>query len=423
MNATEHSYPLPKETLPTLSLAYHLDDLFQVREFFHLHGVQTKNTRIDRYVQYLQNECNGDSCDPSRIFKNSPTDFFYQPIDWFLYVLREIHELVWIHKGMKSRPPNGLEEKLRAIVAGRDFAALDADSRSRDTQFELRIASYFCQMGCDVDVSQRTDITVSFDEFDLYIECKRIGSATQLEKRLSLARKQLREKLTQRTARRMAMGCIAADVTKVAFTQNGITIGVTGDHSRDMIFQKLKKIRTDIDKPSLFRDCQWLLVYWLQIHIPALVLNPQTPITRFSSIHIEKPGVACKEKRALKRFHEIFEGATNTKDERVTPSQRLRIRTRLEVPAGTTFRICDDVITKYLADGATGNQAESEVVGELTLNGVKYEFLLFELKSLPAKYLKVWRVRYSYDTPEAHLHLLLELYMRRFPYEGMPPPY
>jgi hypothetical protein len=101
-----------------------------------------------------------------------------------LYVLREAHELMRILRGLKVHVPSGIDEKLRVIVGGRDFAALDSDSNSRNTLFELRISSYFCQSGCDVDLSTDTDIIALSDDQAFYLECKRVGNDNQLAKRL-----------------------------------------------------------------------------------------------------------------------------------------------------------------------------------------------------------------------------------------------
>ena len=125
------------------------------------------------------------------MFKNSTDGPFKSSNDWYLYTLREVHELMWILKGLKKHIPKGIDEKLGIIVSGRDFAALDSNSLSRNTQFELRIASYFCQAGCYVDLSGKTDIVAFNKKHAFYTECKRVGSSQQLEGRLSYAKEQL----------------------------------------------------------------------------------------------------------------------------------------------------------------------------------------------------------------------------------------
>jgi hypothetical protein len=71
MVADGKAYQLPDETLPGLDLSHHLDDLVQMRDFLASRGIPTQNTRIDRYIAYLQHACNYGPNDASKIFKNS----------------------------------------------------------------------------------------------------------------------------------------------------------------------------------------------------------------------------------------------------------------------------------------------------------------------------------------------------------------
>lgn len=208
------SYPIPNETMPGMDLAQHLADLLEIRNFIQGRGIETRNTRIERYIEYLRLVIAQDPINPVMVFKNSTEGPFESPADWRLYVLREVHELMWILKGLKVLLPLGIDEKLKIIVGGSDFAALDGDSLSRNTQFELRIASYFCQAGCEVDLSTETDIIALTDEQAFFLECKRVGNQNQLAKRLSEARKQLQARMPEKVGKRIAFGSIAVDVTR-----------------------------------------------------------------------------------------------------------------------------------------------------------------------------------------------------------------
>ena len=150
MNNNEtKAYEIPTKSLPALEINEHLKDLQEIMDFFESRGISTKNTRISRYTDYLIELSHSESINEFLIFKNSTDGPFESNADWYLYTLREIHELMWILKGLKKHIPKGINEKLELIVSGRDFAALDLNSLSRNTQFELRIASYFCQAGCN----------------------------------------------------------------------------------------------------------------------------------------------------------------------------------------------------------------------------------------------------------------------------------
>ena len=225
MTDDTRSYAVPTETISSLDLSHHLHDLMEIRTFLESRGIETRNTRIERYGKYLELSLSdgAESVDTEKIFKNAAGKPFRSPVDWHLYILREVHELMWILKGLKAHVPVGADEKLRLIAGGRDFAALDVDSQSRNTQFELRIASYFCQSGCEVDVSTDTDVIALTDRHLFFLECKRIGSKNKLRTRLSEARGQLARRMPRKGLKQRPLGCIAIDVTRVAFTHNGLT--------------------------------------------------------------------------------------------------------------------------------------------------------------------------------------------------------
>ncbi len=319
MQEESKSYLLPTETIRGLHLSNHIDDLIEVQDFIERRAITTKNTRIERYIQYLKQVVAEKTIDPASIFKNSAEGPFKSPVDWKLYVLREAHELMWILKGIKICAPKGLDDKLKTIVGGRDFAALDGNSHSRNAQFELRIASYFCQTGCDVDLSGETDIIAVSDRITFFLECKRVGSRKQLEKRLSDAKRQLRKRVPKKYAKHAVFSCIVADVTKVAFSHNGLTWATCNEHSKDVIQDKLFAIVKDLKKFPFFQKCDSLFNYWFQIHIPSLVLHPPTETTRFSSYHFFKNSRGRKERRALKNFMSIFEAASDG-DPKTDPS-------------------------------------------------------------------------------------------------------
>lgn len=316
-NKTLHE--IPTQSLPVMDISVHINDLQEILSFFKSRGISTKNTRLVRYLDYFETKQNSTVFDGSRVFKNSIEKQFKSSIDWHLYTLREVHELMWILKGLKKHIPKGVDEKLELITSGRDFAALDMNSLSRNTQFELRIASYFCQTGCFVDLSTKTDIIALNKKYAFYTECKRIGSAKQVKSKLSYANNQLNEGMPRRAFRRVATGNIAVDVTKVAFQHNGLTFGITNEHSIDVIQKKLIEITNSIKSVELFGKNKRLIQLWLQIHISSLIMHPPTPATRFSSYFIFRGNVDRKEKKIIKAFKKMFEGCS-TDDERASPS-------------------------------------------------------------------------------------------------------
>lgn len=416
MHNETKSYQLPIETIPALELSHHLEDLIAFQNFLADRKIQTTNTRIERYIEYLRRAIGEGVIDAATIFKNSTEGPFQHSTDWMLYVLREIHELMWILKGVKAQAPSGVDDKLRVIVGGSDFAALDTDSKSRNTQFELRIASYFCQAGCEVDLSTETDVIALSDDEAFYLECKRVGSANQLAKRLSEAKKQLSRRIPRKNGKRVTYGCVAADVTKCAFVHNGLTFAVTNEHSRDVIQEKLIGIVNVLHGLPLFRDCCNLFSYWFQIHIPSLILQPPMTVTRFSSYHIFRDGMNRKDRRATRAFCEIFESASQG-DNRETPPKPLTPRTTFTFPKGTTFSLDEGLLLEFLEKGEVKRREINEEVATLTINDKTHNFLFFDFSMALGGVTEEMRKAMATDPGRARFELVVRMYTQRFPYE------
>jgi len=415
MNNTK-SYEIPSQTLPGLDISIHISDLKEIIAFFEKRGIPTQNTRLYRYLEYLKQRSHSESLDESTIFKNSVDGPFEHSGDWYLYTLREVHELMWILKGLKTYVPKGVDEKLKLIVSGRDFAALDSNSISRDTQFELRIASYYCQAGFIVDLSKKTDIIALNSKYAFYTECKRIGSPKQLTNRLSEARKQLNQQMPRRIFGKIVTGCIAADVTKIAFAHNGLTFGMTNEHSRDEVQEKLIKIAKTTNDSELFAKGNKLNQLWLQIHIPSQIVYPPTSVTRFSSYFIFNNNLDRKGMKAVKIFQRMFENCSRD-DERGEAPQKLKRRQGITVPKGSTFYIDEYLQNQYLSTGDLPDKKPNDVIAELEINGKKEEFSFMEFQMLAANINDQQRKAMAEDTTETKLHLVLKLYLQRYPYE------
>lgn len=420
MTDNTRSYTLPTQIIPGLERSHHLQDLVEIRGFLESRGVATANTRIERYCSYLERVLSdgATALDGKKIFKNSADGRFRIPADWYLYVLREVHELMWILKGLKAQVPLGVDAKLRAIVGGRDFAALDLDSQSRNTQFELRIASYFCQGGCEVDVSTDTDVVALTDQYAFFVECKRISSKSKLGSRLSEARRQLAHRMPRKDGKRLVLGCVAVDVTKIAFAHNGLTFGVTPEHSRDVIREKLVEIGAQADRFLSFDSCQKLLCYWLQIHIPTVNLQPLPNrfATRFSSYHIPRSFFSRKEAKVLAAFYDMFESVSQH-DIPASSAQPLTLRDSVSFPAGTILSFDSPGVLKLLEQTDVSEDEQAAVIGTVILDGTEHRFTFFDLSLLPRAHIEEWKREMSVDPIKAFLPLLAALYLYRYPYE------
>lgn len=410
------TYPLPQYSLPGLDLKHQLEDLLELRRFLESRGIQTHNTRIARYIEYLDHSIHGKLIPPSGIFKNIKDSRFRSDLDWFLYVLRETHELNWIWKGLKINVPTGIDKKMQKIVSGTDFAAIDSNTEARNTQFELRIASYFCQSGCTVDLSTDTDVIATCKQFTFYVECKRIAAGGNLERNLVQAKRQLLRHIPAMTDKSGIYGIIAADVTRVAFIQNGLTMGITADNTRDIIQNKLMGISDSIDSSALFDGFQRLIQCWLQIHIPAYIMHPPAAISRFSSVFLINTSLDRKACKASVALHNLREYACRD-DPRTKPPVKLTPRTETRIPDGTTFHF-NESLFKFIIEGSGDLSSISgdEVIAGATMNGVTHDFTTFDFLMLTPGMLADALRTYKKDPVLARLEIIIQMYAQRYPY-------
>jgi hypothetical protein len=415
--SNQKTYKLPVNSIPSMDYSHHLDDMLEFQSYLNHKGIKTKNTRIERYISYLDIlSKNSKVLDAARIFKNSSQIQMHNRSDWVLYVLREVHELAWILKGLKITEPKGIDEKLKVVVNGSDFAALDTDSHSRNIQFELRIASYFCQSKCEVDLTKGTDVIALSEKFAYFVECKRIASEAQLSKRLQEAKQQLKARMPKKYMGRKSIGCIAGDVTKVAFPHNGLTWGLTNEHCRDILQEKLKEISYKV-RPESFFEFKSVSFYWLQIHIAALIQYPITPMTRFSSYQIQKDPTNSKERTTRKAFNDIFESASLSKDPREIAPSKLIKRKELIVPAGSIFKLEREKVLKFSQEISETDITSNPYIGELTINDNKNEFYLYDISLLSNDHINAWKTSRNKSLEKADLELLIKMYLNRYPYE------
>jgi hypothetical protein len=387
------------------------------------HDVVTRNTRIDRYRRYLeQPPSKGWELDRG-VFIDPPNSPIQHSLDRLLYVLREVHELTWIGESLRDADTRGLADKLRIVVRGADFAALDRNTESRNTQFELRIASYLGRAGYRLDFETLTDIVATRGLTTYYVECKRIASAAQLARRIKEALNQIEERKPKSGFVHGRHGVVAADVTRVAFTRNGLTWGVTPDHSRDVIQEKLQDIATEVEKDGPYLVGRPVVGLWLQIHIPSLVLQPPMPTTRFSSVFLSNPKLESAARFAEWRFvaHTFAAGVSEPGDEAPRP---LQPRSSIQIPKGTRFRFDEELLEALVATGELPERADDHVVLSVRSPGAEDEafedYSYFELKLAFGSVSAEERRQFTHSLDGTRL-LLGPLILQRNRYGELPP--
>jgi hypothetical protein len=377
-------------------------------------GVATRHTRIPRYLHYLEELEAGRFESHSVIFSDPATHPFRHPVDRMLYVLREVHELQWIYHGLKGAACTGLASRLLKVVGGADFAVYDKNTLSRDTQFELRVAAYFGRGGYSVDLSTETDVIAADRSGAYHVECKRLGSAKQVARRLREADRQLSLRLPPDTSLPPTFGLVALDVTRLALTKNGLTLGATADHVRDILHEKIKTAADAIARYPFFHDGRVLGVF-LQIHIPTLLLNPPQVETRFTPGLVDNPGLDVVGRQALERFRTLLPFGTDPKMSHGPPRAR-ELRRAVQFDPSIRFAWDDEVLAHILATGSLPAGDEATVVCTFIEGERETDYLHGELAWALAQISNQRMDALRADKPALVGELVTQLYLHRHRY-------
>ena len=339
------AYKIPEEEVISNSQCG-IEKLIQFREFLISLGINAQHSRIAKYIEFLEAINKDSNFDPTKIFTEAHDDRFHSLQDWFVYTLREASELFWIYRALNIRMPKGVEEKLKLINSGRDFTAFDTNSTSRDTQFELRIASYFCNKELVIDVSTETDIVIEFEKFFLYIECKRIHSEKKLMRKIYEANDQLKLRMPRKRENKPCYGIIAIDVTALAFPHQGLVFGVTTEHNRKIIQEKIIEVTRNINSDNVMAQNPRLMAIWENIHIPATRMQPPGFETRFSYYMVLKNFENRKEILHFLKIKQTIEESAN-EDMKENTVRKLTIRKKLSLPKGITFEYDNSLLQQF----------------------------------------------------------------------------
>lgn len=124
----------------------------------------------------------------------------------------EVAQFRTIYRQFKDASNPVIAKKLALIAKGNvSYTEEQKDARSRDTAFELFLAASFQEAGLRIslgnDTTELEDFRVMFDDFDLYVECKRPQFDATVRTCTDVAFKQLELRL--RGAQRQAFGAVA----------------------------------------------------------------------------------------------------------------------------------------------------------------------------------------------------------------------
>jgi hypothetical protein len=291
--------PMPEE----LTSAERLERLASFRELLEQRGLRVAPTRVGQYLKALSRFATLAQV-PDTIETRAGLN--HDEFDQYLFVLREVDELLWVFKGLQVREPAGALDKIEKALGGQMLSREDLNSTARNYLFELRIASYFLQAGLEVDMSDDADVMVRLDTAAVHIECKRPESRAKVLTRAKEALRQLQRRFEQDGDAR-SLGLVAIDVGRILHPGQGLSFGVTAESMRDGLRAQLLKFDDEYQLAKVFRGEKRVLSVWLQLLTPVLHMTEGQPATRFSSLHLPLVPEFGERARVFEKLRSAFE--------------------------------------------------------------------------------------------------------------------
>ncbi|MFZ5697254.1 MAG: hypothetical protein ACOY9J_00760 [Pseudomonadota bacterium] len=180
-------------------------------------GIRYSTTRVGKYQRILRHLA---SCQSSGALGEFYSSY---PFEVWVNAALEAAEIVRIHDGLSGDKNLGLVEKIREAIRGHELYVLDNSDRSgRDFSLELVTAAKFASAGYRVDLTGDADVSVMFGAHPLYVECKRIKSPAQINKRLKEGVKQLHRRYVACDIPRSARGILVVSISRLVNADMGL---------------------------------------------------------------------------------------------------------------------------------------------------------------------------------------------------------
>jgi hypothetical protein len=136
---------------------------------------------------------------------------------------REIFELAFVFTRFTRNETDVTTELIKKILQGHALPTDNPEAeKCRNYLLQLRAAAYFMDSGFEVSVNSDADVVAKKDGKTYYIECKRLYSLSQTEKRFSELRDQLLSRLLGHTENSEAFGIAWVDPTSIFVGQIGM---------------------------------------------------------------------------------------------------------------------------------------------------------------------------------------------------------
>ncbi len=157
----------------------------------------------------------------------------------FMNARLEASELIRIKKTFESFESSQLIDSIKKLTSGQRFRIDNKADQSRDFAFELNIASRFYRAGFVVNLKSVSDLIAIIDNRKLYVECKRLKSYNQLEKRVKAANRQISRRLSSDISPK-SRGMIAINLTDIINPDAMPTVSYTLEEQRAVSAKTLR---------------------------------------------------------------------------------------------------------------------------------------------------------------------------------------
>jgi hypothetical protein len=172
-------------------------------EWISSYGIDYEKTRFGDYerdfLEFLNKKGKVEAKESLRMFFNAHL---------------EANELIRIKNVFDKHNELVDHDSIKKTVSGQKFRNGSKKDQSRDFAFELGVATRFIKAGYYVELNNLADLVAQVNGRTLYVECKRIKSQRQLEKRVKEANKQLESRFLI-DKNHLSRGMVALNLTDI----------------------------------------------------------------------------------------------------------------------------------------------------------------------------------------------------------------
>lgn len=235
-------------------------------DWFSRCNIDISRGRLGEYGRFLENLV--------KLHESGDYKSIEAELDRHLNSLFEASELSIITEAFSDNQHAGIPTLLKEIASGTGSYLLEntsSSNKARNYAFEVLVAARFQLAGIPVYFSDRSDVKTLFDDYEIFIECKRLRSRNKIDRNLKDAKDQLTKSFKRSTGARKR-GIIALDITRLENPEFKLLITESSNH----LEQSLVQIVTTFIQEELEQN-------YISIHNKILGI-----LVRYSGISMEK---------------------------------------------------------------------------------------------------------------------------------------